>query len=85
MPVKDEWPVSLEVSSSKAARNILGLQPHEKEAMHVGSQNNSNLFHRMCMIERLVFRAVKSYSSCRPTSFKAAIDLLQARRYTYDL
>ena len=35
MPVKDEWRVSLEVSSSKAARNILGLQPHEKEAMHV--------------------------------------------------
>ena len=85
MPVKDEWPVSLEVSSSKAARNILGLQPHEKEAMHVGSQNNSNLFYRMCMIKRLVSRAVKSFSSCRPTSFKPPIGFLQARRYTYDL
>ena len=75
----------LRFSSPKEARNILDLQPHEKEAMHVGSQNNSNLFRRMCMIERLVSRAVKSYSSCRPTSFKPAIGLLQARKYTYDL
>ena len=44
----------LRFSSSKEARNILDLQPHEKEAMNVGSQNNSNLFRRMCMIERLV-------------------------------
>ena len=75
----------LRFSSSKEARNILGLQPHVKEAMHVGSQNNSNLFHRMCMIEKLVSRAVKSYSSCRPTTFEPEIGLLQARRYTYDL
>ena len=81
MTVEDD----MRFSSSKEATNILGLQPHEKEAMHVGSQNNLNLFRRMCTTERLVSRAEKSYSSCRPTSFKPAAGLLQARRYTYDL